>query len=147
MEFLFNIVWVLLSAALVFRWLRAEVQDGDFQPNCRSNCRLSSRLGWKTRAVALVLIIFVLLPAVSLTDDLQSNVKIAEGEHLARRLENLVNGDLQAIEASLVPVMAIAIPPLLTSTQRIVCEEAEKREQAGLQQRLDNRPPPALDLL
>ena len=132
MEFLFNLVWVLLSVALVFRWLRAEVHDGSFRSN------------WKLRAIALVLIIFVLLPAVSLTDDLQANARIAESEHIARRLELLVSGELQSLEASLIPILAVAIHPLFASSQRIFCEDAGKREQAGIKQLLDTRPPPAL---
>ncbi len=61
MELLFNLAWLAVALGLVAVWFALS----------RSDARLS-HADWKTQAVAIVVLIFVLLPIISLTDDVQA---------------------------------------------------------------------------
>ena len=61
MELLFNLAWMAVAICLVGGWLAVS----------RSPTRRLSA-GWKTQALALAVLIFVLLPIISLTDDVQA---------------------------------------------------------------------------
>ena len=61
MELLFNLVWMAVAMCLIGVWLAV----------ARSSARLHS-VDWKTQALALAVLIFVLLPIISLTDDVQA---------------------------------------------------------------------------
>lgn len=62
-ELLFNLVWVALSSSLIAVWFVAP------RPPRRDFVR---EIGWKKEALALTLLILILLPIVSLTDDVQA---------------------------------------------------------------------------
>lgn len=91
MELFLNLAWLALSAVLVLGYVAF------------AHSALRSRQ-W-TVVVALVLLIFVLLPAISMTDDLAAINNPAETDHMFRRQE-----------APLYPhsdVAGVAIVPLL----------------------------------
>lgn len=69
MELFLNLVWLFLSLGLVSWWVRSPRADG--------------KAGW-TVAVALVMLLLLLLPAISMTDDLQAINLPAELEHMLR---------------------------------------------------------------
>jgi hypothetical protein len=91
MELLLNLVWLGVSATLVWRYLvfsRARYPDTK----------------WRA-IVALALLILVLFPAISMTDDLAAFSNPGETNHLFRR-----DGSLLQLDAD---VAAIAIVALL----------------------------------
>jgi hypothetical protein len=70
METLLNFVWVLLAVAGVRLWL------------CHAPCKGSSR---RTQIAALAMLIVILFPVISVTDDLLTIQNPAELECCARR--------------------------------------------------------------
>ena len=85
MEILLNLVWVALSVALSVYWLRRRVpHDGN-----------ENSVSLKTQLVALAVVFLILLPVVSLTDDLQASIAPAEVEHACRRGDALPGHDAQ----------------------------------------------------
>lgn len=80
-EIFFNLLWLALSSLLLGLWLF----------HGHSWAYESQHSSASMQFIALALLIVVLLPVVSLTDDLQACTTPAESEHLARR------GDFQAI--------------------------------------------------
>jgi hypothetical protein len=73
LELFLNLVWLTISLVLVCGWLRA-VKAGD------------AKAEWKT-LVALSLLLVLLFPVISITDDLVAMTATMEGEHMVRRLE------------------------------------------------------------
>jgi hypothetical protein len=75
MELFFNLVWVGVSVILTVIWIR------DYRRHRDDPKRV--RLLWQL--IALTALIVVLLPVISLTDDLQVRATVAETEHVGRR--------------------------------------------------------------
>ncbi len=71
MEIFLNIAWLCVSVALLGRWMRA-VRRGE------------SKLDWST-VVAVGLLLLLLFPVISMTDDLVSMNTPGEVEHILRR--------------------------------------------------------------
>jgi hypothetical protein len=74
-ELLFNLLWVVLSTGLIGLWLVSRHRWEDNMPRPNGHVQIA----------ALVILIVVLLPVVSLTDDLMACTAPAEIEHLVRR--------------------------------------------------------------
>ncbi|MGA3370539.1 MAG: hypothetical protein ABSC48_02140 [Terracidiphilus sp.] len=70
MELALNLVWALLAFVLVRLWLRHEHGE---------------RATMRTQAAALAMLIVILLPVISVTDDLQALQNPAELDCCARR--------------------------------------------------------------
>ena len=76
MELLLNIVWLLLSLSLVFLWKRGVRRFGT-----------QSKLpDLRIQLIALALLVVILLPVVSMTDDMQA-MSTAEIEHVTRKVD------------------------------------------------------------
>lgn len=101
LETLFNMLWLALSAALLCFWLWSQRRWAD------TSLRASTRL----QIMALAILIVILFPVVSLTDDLQACTAPAEAEHLMRR------GDLQAHADSTLHTAWIVAAALLSFHQ------------------------------
>ena len=129
-----NLVWLLLSAVLVCSWLRREPRP---------------RRSW-VPVVALFLLVLLLLPSISMTDDLMAISAPAELEHFLR------HHDLWAAHPatsgpsgawSLLALLLALLPQLVTTAwRRRVCREGH-RVVAGLVRCCALRPPPAVRLL
>jgi hypothetical protein len=74
-EILSNLVWVAVAAALLAVWL-----TGRWRGRAES---LLPAIGMQL--VALAVLVVILLPVISVTDDLQANTNPAETERMARR--------------------------------------------------------------
>jgi hypothetical protein len=98
LEVLFNLLWLALSGSLVGLWLWSQ-RRWAYEP-----LRVSTRM----QIMALAILIVILLPVVSLTDDLQACTAPAEVEHLIRR------GDLQAHADSPLHAASIVVAALLS---------------------------------
>lgn len=95
--------------------------------------------------IALALLIVVLLPVVSLTDDLQTCAMPAESEHLSRR------SDFQTIADFMLPAVSVVIAELFSfdTTPRpqgfawLSLPAENEAPCAGYLRTLGTRPPPA----
>jgi hypothetical protein len=72
-ELFLNFVWLSVSLALILNWIRA-VRRGD------------TKLTWGA-VIALSLLLILLLPVISMTDDLGAIERPSEVEHVVRRSE------------------------------------------------------------
>jgi hypothetical protein len=70
MELFFNLAWVLLAAFMFCLWLR-------FAPRAGSSPRM--------QLVALAVLVAILFPVISVTDDLQATLNPAESDCCLRR--------------------------------------------------------------
>jgi hypothetical protein len=91
-ELLFNLFWVVLSAGLIGTWLGSRHRWADH----------ASRPSLRMQIAALAVLVVILFPVVSLTDDLLGCTAPAETEHLVRR-------DLHDRMESVSPTASIAV--------------------------------------
>jgi hypothetical protein len=133
-ELLFNLLWLALSCVLVSGWLfgsrRLQKSDPEFTT--------------RKQIIALAMLIVILLPVVSLTDDLQACTTPAEMEHLGRRIDLLPSPDHAVnqaliVEASLVSFHQAALLQTLAAVSPAMQVE---RPCAGYLCHVGNRPPP-----
>jgi hypothetical protein len=75
MELVLNLVWIVLAGLMLCLWLRFGPQSG---PDGRNH-------GRKMQFVALALLVLILFPVISVTDDLQAAQNPAETESSVRR--------------------------------------------------------------
>lgn len=90
METIFNLAWVLLAAVLVRLWVCNAPRKG---------------ASWRTQVAALALLILILFPVISVTDDLIAVQNPAEVEIYLRR------GHTVGSQHNIFPVVAI-LPPV-----------------------------------
>jgi hypothetical protein len=133
-EILLNLVWVTLSVALSVLWLLRRVAcNGD-----------AHSISLKTQLVSLAVVLLILLPVVSITDDLQASIAPAEVEHACRRGDSIPGHDttLQsqfAIVATWLIVLHVPNSFAVSSTS----QSAEVlHPQSGFAHPLQSRPPP-----
>jgi hypothetical protein len=132
-ESLFNLFWLALSSVLLVMWLQEQRQWSD------ESLRPSRRMQF----VAIAMLILILLPVISLSDDLQAYATPLETEHLARR------GDL-IDHNSLLPLLSAALSMMLLfglayrRSQAIILAVAQSitPDHAGYRRILGNLPPP-----
>jgi hypothetical protein len=132
-EFFLNFAWLVLSASLAIHWIRAS----------RSTPARSRQLDRKLQLLALAILIVILLPVISMTDDVQA-MSTAEIEHVTRRADLLPNSDQPA---------DIVIPQetnffssrfffCLQSFARVEPSAEDARPQCGSIRLMATRPPP-----
>jgi hypothetical protein len=132
MELFLNLVWLTLSVSLVWGYLA-------FAP-----APLKSRK--VTAIIALVLLIFVLLPVISMTDDLAAINNPAETDHLFRRdrAPLLLHSDVAVV--AIVPLLIdiFAITVALTSGEKLRLFSLPAVLLDGAVRALGVRPPPSV---
>lgn len=136
MELFFNLSWVVLSSLLLGFWLL-----------CRNSWTdESTRYAVSVQIVALALLIVVLLPVVSLTDDLQACAVPAESEHLSRRsdFQNCADLALHAISVTISGLIPIRVSARAQSFTRLPHPAKNESPYAGYLRILGTRPPPAV---
>lgn len=77
MEITLNLAWVALAVWMLWAWVRFAPREG-----------ASGRVDWRVQLVALGLVILILLPAISLTDDLTAARNPAEVDTCIRRSQD-----------------------------------------------------------
>jgi hypothetical protein len=129
-EIFLNLIWLILSASLALLWIKGP----------RNN---SSERDWKLQLLALVMLALILLPVISMTDDMQA-MSAAEVEHVTRRADLLPGVDQPAdlvvpLSASLLPDQYLSD---LQTFARIEPSLQNARPQTGYIRQMANRPPP-----
>lgn len=134
MEFFLNLAWAATSVLLIAGWIWS-IRRGHTQ------------FQWTT-LVALALLLVLLFPVISMTDDLVAMNTPAEGEHMVRLLEAplgqvAVLGLLDAFAALALVLMNMAAP---LSFSRIRTRVFAEMLLAGFIRAFGVRPPPAAAL-
>ena len=113
MELVLNLVWAVLAVAIVRLWLNhAPIEAAD------------RRTGW----AALFLLLLILFPVISVTDDLQAMQNPAEAETALRKVQSAVNpyticpataalpeSVVAAVDLVVLPIAIATHPPLSAS--------------------------------
>ena len=136
MEILSNVVWVTVALALCCVWL--------VQSRCLRGAFLRSGIG--TQLIALVVLSVILLPVISVSDDLQASHNPAEVERTCVRSDQhlLLPDAAPAAPAALAFVLTCL---LLGSTRLLAFVRPTASlcpEQSGHVRSLACRPPPAV---
>ena len=128
MELLLNLAWVLLTTLMFCLWLR-------FAP-----CNGADR---RMQLVALAVLLLILFPVISVTDDLQVGQNLAEADSLLRRghgysAANSIFPPVAALPAQAVAVGSFGLLRQATpgSLQAPMIEDPATAP-------IQNRPPPA----
>lgn len=139
-ELFLNFIWLFVSVLLVVHWTRASKPE-------------SSRQIGKA-VVALLLLIVVLLPVISATDDLIAMTGLLEGEHaehVVRRGEmpllDVEQGGVTPISLTLFAVLFVDLAFLRTLMARVVLRSGALRLVDGFGSATGIRPPPAVALI
>lgn len=108
MEIFFNLLWAAIAAMLFGAWFAS----------VRHN-RHSILPSIELQLITLAMLALILLPVISLTDDLQANTNPAETEHFSRRSDVHPSLDRQPHSlplAVLVATQAVAQPVVIGSS-------------------------------
>jgi len=133
-ELLFNLLWLTLSFGLVLFWTMRQRRRAGGLLLCST----------RTQIVALAMLIVILLPVVSLTDDLQACTTPAEAEHLGRRVDLHINADTCIHAASMVVAAHLAVERASRLQRLAYLHPAmmTKAPSAGYLRIAGSRPPP-----
>jgi len=107
MELVLNLVWVALAIAIVRMWLC-------HAPNEGTNRR--------TGFAALFLLLLILFPVISVTDDLQAMQNPAEAETALRKIQSAVNPyticpTMATLPESAVSAVTLVVLPFAVATR------------------------------
>jgi hypothetical protein len=129
MEVLLNLAWAFCSLSLFFLWTKSNTSN----PAPR-----------RTQLFALAMVVLLLLPVISLSDDLLAMQGAAETDMSLRRAQ--VSDNTHASPASTPFGLPEQIAQALTlgGYSRILSQETAPAEpMSGLGRALDSRPPPS----
>jgi hypothetical protein len=128
MELTLNLAWMVLATLMCWLWMRFTPQQGPTR---------------RTQLVALALVILILLPVISVTDDLMAAQNPAETDCCQRKHHacSSEHPQLYAVAALSLPLLAgpsfgwrrVAVPRNLTTPQVKIPAMSS----------IQNRPPPA----
>jgi hypothetical protein len=128
MELFFNLAWLVVAGVLVTLWLRGDGQ------------RHAERRG---QVIAMAVLIAILFPVISVSDDLQAIQNASEVDNYLRR-DHLVPSNPSPVQ----PMLAVILPAMsaglgfgflrFIAANLLPVLEPEHPEIAGI----DNRPPP-----
>ncbi|MDE1176272.1 MAG: hypothetical protein PW789_06635 [Edaphobacter sp.] len=137
MELFLNFLWLTLSIVLVVHWARVA------KPTC------ASQVG--KAAVAMILLIVVLLPVISATDDLAAMTGVLESEHaehIVRRGEMPLLDIQHDTAVPLLPLLFtlfslfVDLAFLSALRSRVVSQSKAQRLMDGFRRAAGIRPPP-----
>ena len=134
-ESLFNLFWLALSSVLLVLWLQGQRQWSD-EP-----LRPSRRMQF----VAIAMLILILLPVISLSDDLQAYATPSETEHLARRGDPIDHNNLlPLIPAALSVMLLFGLAYRRSRTTILTITRSIAPDRTGYRRILGNLPPPQI---
>jgi hypothetical protein len=128
MELILNLAWALLAVVMGFLWLRFGLREG---------------FSRKTQLVALAVLVLILFPVISVTDDLQAAQNPAEADCCVRRDYVVVSAHsiLPAVIALFHPIMDES--PLGSQHSAVYGEVSVSMADRPALAAIDNRPPPS----
>jgi hypothetical protein len=150
MEVFLNLLWLLLCFALVGYWTS---RSRKHSPRGRERRGLLPLFFSERRAqiVALLLLIVLLFPVISLTDDLVATQTMAETDHLQQRLDALRVLQHHAISvASALPTwMHGLLLPQLSATRMhaLLTHDRKQIRLEGIASSIEHRPPPSASIV
>ena len=128
MEFVLNLAWVLLAVCMLCLWLR-------FAPRTVTDRRM--------QVVALAVLISVLLPAISMTDDLLAAQSPAEVVTSVRR-DHDDSSPHYVVPVAVVPLLVLFSGLALSASPfRLTGELPSRSCKSPALSSIQNRPPPA----
>jgi hypothetical protein len=136
-EILFNLMWLALSAGLIMGfWLTSRSRGNGKSPRATLCMQL----------IALALLIAILLPVVSLTDDLRACAAPTESEHLSRRGDSLTTHDLSLhpVAFALTRFIACQAAPQPQCMKFSAPEQEQWKPEDGHLTTAGIRPPPSV---
>jgi hypothetical protein len=128
MELLLNLVWMLLTAALVRLWLRHGSRDS---------------VRWGTQAAALLMAAVILFPVISVTDDLLALQNPAELDCCARRHHAVSSPRSIPPASAALPAPIFAGVSLRFQRPAALCRVPAPLVENPALASIQNRPPPA----
>jgi hypothetical protein len=142
-EILLNCVWLFLGLSLISAWSAHAWRSPSWRtPSCKPDSLLPSR---GLQFTALLLLVILLFPIISLTDDIAMCTAPRDAER-ALRLHDPLDGSqpTQALLPSTMASMDLLAVMLHMGPSRPVEHEAKLVIQlAGTRLPIDSRPPPA----
>ena len=135
-ELFFNLLWLAISVLMVGLWLLRTARG--------TNDPVRHSIG--VQLVALALLIVILLPVVSLTDDLHATALLAESDHVFRRGDLQAVGDLalHLLPLATAAVILLNISPRSRTLAWLSFPANRANSCAGYLRILGTRPPPAV---
>ncbi|HEV2462436.1 MAG TPA: hypothetical protein VGT04_01415 [Acidobacteriaceae bacterium] len=135
MEVIFNLLWLAISALLVGIWLLRSARGTNI---------VRHSLG--VQLIALALLIVILLPVVSLTDDLHATALLTESDRLWRRCDFQTIGDLatHVISIAIAGLALTHVAPQRRTLSWLASPARKSDSFAGYLRILSTRPPPAV---
>jgi hypothetical protein len=128
MELFFNLAWLVVAGALVALWLRGNGQ---------------THRGSRGQVIAMAVLIAILFPVISVSDDLQAIQNASEADNYLRR-DHLVPSNQSLVQ----PMLAVIVPAMIAglgfgflrfiAPSLLSVLQPKHLEIAGI----DNRPPP-----
>ena len=128
MEIVLNIAWALCSLGLIWVWMRSNASDS---------------VPRRTQILALAMVVLLLLPVISLSDDLLAMQGPAESDACLRRA--LQSDDTHSSVAATpfgLPEQRVTAPALSGYSQEVVEDYSPTTLANALTRSLDSRPPP-----
>jgi hypothetical protein len=133
MEILLNLAWAACSLGLIWFWIRGSA----------SNPVESKSVPRRTQVLALAMVVLLLLPVISLSDDLIAMQGLAETDSSARRASHLTEGHPPVAPTSFaLPEQSFDRLRESGFAQVSVQEERPSPPPPALTRSLDRRPPP-----
>jgi len=129
MELFLNLAWAALAVLMIVAWLRLGVRDG---------------AGRRMQFVALAVLVAILFPVISVTDDLQAAHNPAEVDCCARRVHDGIAAHAILAGAAAPPPPALAKRTFGTCIHLVVDNRCTPRVDSPALASIQNRPPPAV---
>src|SRR5579863_3187426 len=129
MELLLNLAWLVVAGTIVCLWLRGE---GWNQPDRRR------------QLIALAVLIAILFPVISVSDDLLAVQNAFEADNYLRR-DHLIPADTHPVQPALTMMVEVILAAFVFGFHRFVAPSVlpVKGPQHLVLARIENRPPPA----
>ena len=130
MELILNLAWLLVAGALVHLWL-----EGGGRNNTH----------WRAQLIAIFVLIAILFPVISMSDDLLAVQNTGEADNYLRR-DHLVAPDGNPVQPALAIIAAVTFAGFSLAFVRYAAASprTSKLPQYPDVTNIYNRPPPAL---
>jgi hypothetical protein len=127
MELSLNLAWFAVAATLVWLWLRSESSEGNER---------------RRQLIAILVLVAILFPAISVSDDLLAVQNASEADNYLRR-DHLVPSGVQPLHPALAVIAPILFGGLGFTFSRLAAPglplQRPERPELG---EIENRPPP-----